>query len=280
MRSNLLSILLTCAVVTPAIAQRSRREVRPAPDAAVQAAGRDTDYRFTPELRSGDHLDVSNVDGEIHVVQDRSSAAEIVVHKQVRRGNGDRVAAVLEKTANGYRVCAVYNVEPGDASPSCNNRHHGDTENREPLEVEMVFDVHVPAGVVLAVNSVDGGVDARGIDTPGAFQTVDGGITYEGVAPRQLVTVDGRIDATITDGRWDHEVTLRTVEGAIDLTVPARAGFTLSGQTVDGDIHADFPITLEGKWGPRSFHADVGTEHSRELRITTVDGQIRLHRGR
>jgi hypothetical protein len=53
----------------------------------------------------------------------------------------------------------------------------------------------------------------------------------------------------------------------------------ITGETVDGDVHADFPVTLVGKWGPRSFRATVDDGGSRELHIHTVDGSIRLHRG-
>ena len=74
-------------------------------------------------------------------------------------------------------------------------------------------------------------------------------------------------------------MTLRSVDGDVDVTLPAGLSIAITGETVDGDVHADFPVTLAGKWGPRSFRATVGDGGSRELQIHTVDGSIRLHRG-
>ena len=41
-----------------------------------------------------------------------------------------------------------------------------DNERSEPLDVDMTFEVRIPPGVELGVRTVDGSVDARGIDTP------------------------------------------------------------------------------------------------------------------
>jgi len=234
------------------------------------------DYRFTPPLKRGDLLDLRNIDGSMTITQGGSSAA-IVVHKVVRRGDGSLVKAIMEKTADGYRVCAIY-LHRGESRDTCNGEDH-DGGNDEPLDVDLNFDVQAPAGVRLAVHSVDGSVDARGVDAATTIRTVDGNITYRGVAPTSLNTVDGSIDATVTDATWDHDVALRSVDGGIDVTLPPSINVTLTGETVDGDFNSDFPVTLAGKWGPRSMHATIGSGGSRELRMSTIDGSIRLHRG-
>jgi hypothetical protein len=279
MRTHLLLAAALAAGLAPSAAgQRGRRSATPRPRAAESDTS-SGDYRFTPALHVGQRLDLSNIDGDITVTQGRSAAAEIVVHKIVRRGNGDLVKAVMEETSSGVRVCAVYLNRAGD-DDGCNGRHRDHDDGwREPLDVEMRFEVRVPSGVELGVNTVDGAVNARGIDTPTTIRTVDGDITFDGVAPDGLNTVDGKISATITNARWDHDVTLRSVDGDVDVTLPAGLGIAITGETVDGDVHADFPVTLAGKWGPRSFRATMGDGGSRELRIHTVDGSIRLHRG-
>jgi hypothetical protein len=277
MRTHLLLAAALAAGLAPsATAQRGRRASTPQ-GRSTESGTSSGDYRFTPALHAGQRLDLSNVDGSITVTQARGASAEIVVHKIVRRGNGDLVKAVMEETSTGVRVCAVYLSRSGDTD-GCDGRHGRNNDRSEPLDVEMRFEVRIPAGVELGVRSVDGSVDLRGIDTPTSIRTVDGDITFDGVAPDGLNTVDGKISATITNARWDHDVTLRSVDGDVDVTLPAGLGVAITGETVDGDVHADFPVTLVGKWGPRSFRATVGDGGTRELQIHTVDGSIRLHR--
>ncbi|HEY2824976.1 MAG TPA: DUF4097 family beta strand repeat-containing protein [Gemmatimonadales bacterium] len=277
MRNHLLVAAALAAGLAPsASAQRGRRDTTTRQ--RTTGSGTSSDYRFTPTLRAGQRLDLSNIDGSITVTQSRGTATEIVVHKIVRRGNGDLVKAVMEETAAGVRVCAVYLNRSGDGD-GCDGHHGRNNERSEPLDVDLNFEVGIPPGVELGVRSVDGSVVARGIDTPASIHTVDGDITFDGVAPDGLNTVDGKISVTITNAKWDHDVTLRSVDGDVDVTLSPGLSVAITGETVDGNVHADFPVTLAGKWGPRSFRATVGDGSSRELRIHTVDGSIRLHRG-
>ena len=234
-----------------------------------------SDTRFTPTLMAGQRLAVSNIDGKVTVTQGRGWGAEIVVHKVVHKGNGALVKAILEETSNGYRVCTVYLENVGDTD-GCDHREHRNRSGRDPLDVDMQFDVKLPAGVALTVNTVDGDVDARGIDTPANIRSVDGSITFEGVAPEGLHTVDGAITATITNADWGHALSVRTVDGKIDLTLPSKLNAKVSGQSVEGDITSDFALTVSGKWGPQSFHGEIGTGGGPSLELRTVDGSIRL----
>lgn len=274
-RALLFAAALSAGLSSPAAAQRGRR----ADTAGVRrdSPASTSDTRFTPALKAGQRLSVSNIDGNVTVMQGQGQSAEIVVHKLVRKGNGNLVKAVLEETSNGYRVCTVYLGSSSDER-GCTGGSRGDThENwREPLDVEMKYDIRLPAGVALSVNSVDGSIEARGIDTPATLRSVDGSITFEGVAPDMLNTVDGAITATITNTEWSHPLAVRSVDGGIDLTLPAAINMRITGHTVDGGIESDFPMTISGKWGPQSFQGDVGNGSGPSLELSSVDGGIRL----
>ncbi len=275
MRTQLLSVAALALLIAPgATAQRRSRDAAPPPERRDRVVST-SDTRFTPALRSGQRLSVSNIDGKVTVSQGRGQSAEIVAHKIVRRGNGDLVKAVLEQTSDGYRVCTVYLEDTRDDG-GCNHRNNGHYDRREPLDVDMDYEVRLPAGVAITVNTVDGSIDARGIDTPGTFRSVDGSITFDGVAPEVLNTVDGSITATISNRDWGHSLSVRTVDGSIELTLPASMNARISGHTVDGDIDSDFPVTVVGKWGPQSFHGDMGDGRGPELDLSSVDGSIRL----
>lgn len=276
MRTRLLFAVAIVSYALPAAAQGNRRgdtgrTTRP------DNAGRSSDERFTPALRAGQRLSVSNIDGNVTVTQGRGDRAEIVAHKIVRKGNGDLVKAVLEQTSGGYRICTVYLDDARDERGCSDGNHGGNHGWREPLDVDMQFDIRLPAGVLLTVNSVDGNIEATGIDTPATLRSVDGDIMYEGVAPEALNSVDGTITARITDGDWKHSVSMRTVDGDIEVTLPASSNARINGHTIDGKIDSDFPVTITGKWGPQSFHGDIGNGRGEALQLSSVDGSIRLH---
>jgi len=275
----LFATALATTLAVPAAAQRGRRADPPpaSRDSRRDAPTSTSDQRFTPNLRSGDRLAISNIDGTVTVTQGRGTNAEIVAHKVVHRGDGNLVKAVLEETSGGYRVCTVYLNRAGD-DRGCNDRNHNSNDGNwgNNLDVDMNYEIRLPVGVALQVNTVDGSVDARGIDTPGSIRSVDGSITYEGVAPESLNTVDGSITATITNNDWRHSLSVRTVDGQVELTLPASLSAHVTGHTVDGSIDSDFPVTIAGKWGPQSFKGDIGDGRGPTLDVSTVDGSIRL----
>jgi len=276
MRSHLLlATALVAAISAPAAAQRGRRTDTTSRNTRPDRVISTSDTRFTPALKAGQRLSVSSIEGSVTVTQGRGQSAEIVAHKIVRRGNGDLVKAVLEETSNGYRVCTVYLSDPKDTD-GCDRNQRSNNNWREPLDVDVQYDIRLPAGVALTVNTVDGSIEARGIDSPASIRTVDGAITFDGVAPESLNSVDGAITATITNTDWSHSLAVRTVDGSIELTLPARINARVTGNTIDGDITSDFALTIAGKWGPQSFHGDIGTGGGPSLELRTVDGAIRL----
>ena len=50
----------------------------------------------------------------------------------------------------------------------------------------------------------------------------------------------------------------------------------VTGHTVDGEIESDFPVTVQGRWGPQTLHGDIGTGRGPSLELSSVDGAIHL----
>lgn len=238
--------------------------------------------RFSPTLRVGQQLDIATIDGDVIVRQGAGRTAEVVATKRVRRGDASRVKAVMEQTSNGYRVCTIYLHRGEDDRDTCRGESHGrsrrDWDDNNGYDIEMSYDVTLPAGVSIAVNTVDGNIEVRGVDTPATIHSVDGNITYEGVAPNNLNTVDGDIRATILPGAWSADALMRTVDGTIEVFLPSDVAIDVRGSTVDGSFRSDFPMTMRDKWGPRSFTGTIGTGGARLLRLSSVDGDIMLRR--
>ena len=88
------------------------------------------------------------------------------------------------------------------------------------------------------------------------------------VAP---TTVNGAI--TVAGAR--HEVRATTVNGGIDLAVPREFAADVHMTTVNGGITTDFPITIQGRWGPRTASGRIGAGGP-DLHMTTVNGSLAL----
>lgn len=242
------------------------------------AATQEPDYRFSRPMRAGETLAIGNVEGSVTVTRAAGGTAQVLVTKRVTRGNGGLVKAILDDEGGGrIKVCTVYLREAGEARDRCsgdNNDHNW--RRREPLEVEMTYEVQLPAGVELEVGTVEGDVIVSGLSARSSISTVDGSIRVEGRAPERVSTVDGNIEIMAT-GALPTELRYSTVDGGVLITLPADAGFEVNASSVDGGLESDFPITVQGRFGPRSLRGRVGDGRT-TIRISTVDGDVAIRR--
>lgn len=234
------------------------------------------EFRVTRALRPGQTLGIGNIDGDVQITRGNGRDAEIVVTRRVIRGNGELVKAILEETENGVRVCTVYLQTPGESRTSCSGRNGSHGNRHDPLEVEMTYVVRLPVGVHLDAATVDGDLTIEGIDTPARISTVDGNVTLRGAMPERVSSVDGNVTLDIV-GRFTHDVRITTVDGAIDITLPADAAMDVSVTAVDGELTSDFPLTVAGKWGPRTMRGQINGGGP-TLRVNSVDGALAIHR--
>lgn len=232
--------------------------------------------RFARDLRPGDRLEIRNVNGSVEVTQSNGSQAEVIVTKRVKRGNGDLVKAILEEERGVMRVCTIYlNRDPNRTT--CDGTNSISTRRGEDVEVEMRYEVRVPKGVHLDGKTINGSLTVEGVDTPARLNTVNGSIVFDGVGAHEMETVNGAISARFTRAEWSGAVRLKTVNGAVTLSLPEGADLTLEGRTMNGGINSDFPITMQGRWGPRSFRGTIG-RGGRELRVETLNGGVTIRR--
>jgi len=255
----------------------SRHLAPPDPAAEGTSSRTSDDYRFTKELKPGQELGISNIDGDVTVTQGTGNTAVITVRKRVLRGDGNLVSAIMEETGHGIRVCTVYLSHPNEARSSCRGGNHTDRRH-EPLEVEMTYTVTIPRGVRLDATTVDGDLRIDGLDTPAEITTVDGDVTYRGAMPERLSSVDGDVMLDIV-GPVVHDTRISTVDGSITLQLDRAVAIDVAATSVDGDLESDFPLTVKGTWGPRTMRGTINGGGA-TVRLSTVDGSIRIRRTR
>jgi len=255
---SLLSAAAVIALATPAAAQ---------------------DYHFTKDIGAGGRVEIENINGKIDVSRATGRIAEVTVTKTVKRGDGNLVKAIMDDAGGGMHVCTIYLNRDRNRN-SCNggNNDSGDGNRGDRFEVDMHYVVKVPAGARLAVDNVNGTVTITGADAESKVETVNGDVIFDGVGAYSLSTVNGNVTGKFTRGAWEGTMQVETVNGSVDLTFPSDLSADIRGETVNGGISSDgFSLTVEGKWGPKSFSGRVGSG-GRKLSISTVNGGITLHK--
>ena len=239
------------------------------------AAGQD--FRWTGRLAPGKRLEIKGVSGDIHAVAATGDQIEVTAVKQARRSDPAEVEIKVVPSDEGVTICAVYPT--GRHARRENTCEPGDhwSSNTEDNDVSVDFTVHLPAGLELYANTVNGDVEAEGLGGTVKAYTVNGSIRLSTKGFAEATTVNGSIYASLGRADWTEGVDFRTVNGGITLELPATFSAEIRAETVNGDIETDFPLTVTGRFGPRHLRGTVG-HGGRHLDLGTVNGSIRLRK--
>jgi DUF4097 and DUF4098 domain-containing protein YvlB len=244
--------------------------------AALATAAAAEDFTWHGQLAAGRTLEVKGVNGAIEATGG-SGQAEVRAIKTARRSDPEDVEIKVIEHADGVTICAVYPT-PSDArrSNECQPGDGGRMSTRDN-DVQVRFIVRVPAGVRFAAKTVNGGIDARGLEADVLAHTVNGSVKVATKGRAEAQTVNGSIEASMGRADWDGKNEFKTVNGAIHLDLPGDLSTEVSAKTVNGDIETDFPLTVRGRFSKRSLTGTIGGG-GRELELETVNGGIRLSR--
>jgi hypothetical protein len=230
-------------------------EPRPLPQPGRTMASPTQPQRWTGHMSPGSVLTLRTTAGSIAASPAEGDVAsvEATLHDGVANAGGVPVRVVQDD-----RGVAV--VVAGEAG-GCDG--DGDSDGAPRAVVDLV--ARVPAGVRLVARSVSGGIEARALR--GAIDAR---------------SVDGAVRATFADGDPSEDVQLRTVNGAVQVTVPGAAGGDWITSSQGGDVRMDLP--LSGSAGPHDGQPGAHDGQPRghgghSLRLRSVNGTIHVLRG-
>lgn len=237
--------------------------------AATSAA--QTDFEWNGQLAPGQRIEVIGLNGSIHASPSPSGNVVVTAVKTAgRRGNPADVRVEMVTNSNGVTVCVVY---PG--GDGC--RPGGGQNNSNDNDTRVDFDVQVPVGVNLQARSVNGSIDAQGLQSDTEATTVNGSVTLSTAGSARATTVNGSINAAMGQAVWRNGGRFTTVNGQVTLRLPAAVNADVRVSTVSGGIQSDFPLQISTDPGPKHAEGVLGGGGQR-LDITTVNGQVTLLR--
>jgi DUF4097 and DUF4098 domain-containing protein YvlB len=239
---------------------------------AAPAWAAEEEFDWSGTVGPGKAVEIKGVNGGIEA---RGTTGDQVVVRAVKKGRKSDPADVkieVVEHAGGVTLCAVY---PGKGRPNECKPGEGGRMKVEENDVGVAFEVEVPAGVRFVGRTVNGGISARGIEAEAEAHTVNGGIDVEAMGSTRAETVNGGIQARIGGAGWTKPLHLKTVNGGIEVTLPADTAADVEASTVNGHIDTDFPLTVQGRFNRRRVRGSIGGGGPR-LELETVNGPIEL----
>lgn len=264
------------------------------PAAAQQDLGRnDTSWRWDGSVASGQWLRVYNVKGSMHVTASSDGNVHVRADKRARSG-GDptTVHFAVVRDSRGLTICALWSDQAScdDDGSHNNNIHGGGWDNRQ--NVDVTFDVQVPAGVRASMHTVNGELDitrvtgevnagtvngnvqVRNVGAAVDAHTVNGDITVDTRGgPVSASTVNGAINATMAS-QGTADMRFKSVNGGIDITAPDALNADVELSTVNGSIDSKYSLNYDRR--RRHAEGTVG-RGGPSLRASTVNGSVTLH---
>jgi hypothetical protein len=232
------------------------------------------DFHWQGNLKAGQTLEVINTNGEIGANRASGDTARVA---GVRGGSDDDHELFIElvEYADGVTVCAVY---AKDRTPGRCHRGGVSSESDHGWRghrAKISFDVQVPHGVRFHALTTNGGVHCVNLESVVEAATTNGNVEVSTSEWASARTTNGGVRVSMGNAKWSGELELMTTNGSVNVTLPASAEFKVDASTTNGGIQTDFPITIQGRFGPKSLSGTVGGG-GRDLKVATTNGAIEL----
>ena len=237
--------LLIAALVLLTLAAGLRADARE----LTAHASRTQSFVASGNLKS---LDVENVNGSVEILSGQSfkADADVTAYASTEEIARKRLEDVKVRFDNENGVLSLHTEGPGITGRRSGRgwNVHGDDEHFWRTEVK--YRITTPPGLSVSVSTVNGAVSVLDLAAPLDLSTVNGKIDVTGARrDAKLSTVNGAIRTTFAELPKGMSVDVRTVNGSIALTLPAKAGFRFEGHTMSGEILSSFSLPVAADEG-------------------------------
>ena len=234
----------------------------------------DNPFHWTGKLDANQWLRIKGINGDIRADAGPGDQVEVTANKS--GPDAAEVKIELVQESDGVTICAVYPSGSWGDENRCSGGHgwHSNTRN---IHARVDFTVHLPRNLLFDAQTVQGDIDAQHLGRRAILSSVNGSVRVSTSEWAQATSVNGSITARFGSAEWSDSLKLATVNGTIDLEVPADFSAEISFSSVNGRFETDFPLTVQGSLGGRHVSGTIGSG-GRSLKLDTVNGSVSLHK--
>ena len=247
--------------------------------AAPLAAQKSENFNWSRALPAGRTLEIKGVNGGISAVGTNGGEVRVRAEKRSKKGLASEVKIEVLETSSGVTICAVYPTPKRRSGAGRENKCTAGSNwnvNTDNNDVTVEWTIEVPRGVNLAAQTVNGGIEIARMQSDVIAETVNGGVDVSTTGLVRAKTVNGSLDVAMGRMNWPGTLNFETVNGSISVTFTGALNAQVSAETVNGGISSDWPLTVRGKWGPKSMNGTIG-DGGRSLKLSTVNGDIEIN---
>jgi len=227
------------------------------------------EWHKTYQLDANGRVEIGNVNGKIRVEPSSGHAVEVTAIKKARGASSESAKAALD------RATIAEDVSSGQIKIETKiKRLEGIVFNGSNVQVE--YQVKVPAGAEARFTTVNGGIDITGLQGRVTAETTNGGVTTRDMG--------GQLDASTTNGGLDIDlakvaeggVKLDCTNGGIKVRLPRDAKATISASISNGGISSgDLPIDATGENNHRRLEGRMNGGGPR-IQVEGTNGGIKF----
>jgi hypothetical protein len=243
-RTRLPLVALALALASMSACMPKLSAARNTPGMRLQAPAQSADDQVTVPFSDPSRpglISVSLVQGSITVRGSNRKDVLVIAHPETdrpgRRSNPDAAGLRRIPQNAGYRV----------EEDSNRMRISADSPNRS-----ITFEILAPTHTNLKLSAVNGGdIVVENIDGELDISNTNGGITLTGVAGSvDAGTTNGNVRATLTRVTEQKPMAFTSLNGSVDVTLPASTKANLRLRSDNGDVYSDFEMQLKAETLP------------------------------
>lgn len=226
-------------------------------------------FEQTYPLMANGRVRVSNVNGSITVgVWDRNEVKVEYVKTADTRERLDAVSVEIESRGDSISVETDYG----------NWKQSGGENWRSGAKLVVDIKLTVPRGANLnEIETVNGSISVSDITNFAKVSAVNGTIVASGLrGTARLSTVNGEVNAEFDRLESSSRISLETVNGRVNLTLPSDSNATIKADSVNGNISNEFGLPVrKGKYVGRDLHGRIGSGET-QIRLNSVNGVLSI----
>ncbi len=249
----------------------------------VQNVNQSDDFRWNGNIAPGLAIEVNGINGEIFAEPTAGAEVQVIALKRSKRTDVNLVQMKVVQHAGGVTICALYPDDDGEYPTNCGrvdtskseNKRTGNTGNIRNNDVRVDFKVKVPQGVGFVGRTINGEISATALSGNVITSTINGSIKISTTGYAEASTINGEIAAKLGDANWPKALSFKTVNGEINLDLPANLSAAIDAQTLNGRINSDFPLNVTTLDNRKKVKGTIGSG-GRDLVLRTLNGSINL----